>query len=397
MSNLHIGFITSDSHKSTCRKSIREGDYNQFRAHGLSVIDITRGITNNICDIGEVKSKRPELELDKELDDDLGIHFNSRRRWNQSVIQYSEASFEEFLSIPGTHVIFMLYMYVTDDNREYLRKYLTDPRLDGIVYYASDDEMYYKGYFLEGLLRDYYGKSEGLDLYMKIKDKLIAILSGHNYCKSYFELCPYCIHLPMYPNSDYKDDIIDTHSEINMQYDFFLNCFHDSRMLNRILTRLNNHSFLIVTNDTIGQYIDESILPAGSKIEIFRGRNIPLRTLVKLIRQCRYYYLPNTYVHIDKWYETHYHQDIMYTHKYLEAYYANRLVMGGDMTDEIMDMINKVTFRFHSRQYIYEDADPMDSTILKVDASYSVVKKIGQISKYILSWLRNKNPKAQSS
>ena len=32
-----------------------------------------------------------------------------------------------------------------------------------------------------------------------------------------------------------------------------------------------------------------------------------------------------------------------------------------------------------------------------VDASYSVAKKIGQISKYILSWLRNKNPKAQSS
>ena len=48
MNDLHIGFITSDSHKSTCRKSIREGDYNQFRAHGLSVIDITRGITNNI-------------------------------------------------------------------------------------------------------------------------------------------------------------------------------------------------------------------------------------------------------------------------------------------------------------------------------------------------------------
>jgi hypothetical protein len=390
MTDLHIGFVTSDSHRATSRCLVRMGGYNQFRAHGLAVVDIARRLTTNpVVDIGETLSSRNLFPIGFDSsDDDLGVHFRSRVSSEMIKDAYKESTFEDFLRTPGKHIVIMLYTYV-DQNYEYLRHYLTDPRLDGIIYYASDDEMYYPGYFLEKCLRSEYGIVGGLDYYSKIKDKLIMVISGHNYCKDYSRLTDTCIHLPMYPNMDYKRKVAAS-PEPKIKYDFFLNCFHDSRLLDRILATLDNRTFLIVTNDAVGNYIDTKALPKGTDVWVFDGRNITLDNLVTLIRQCKYYYLPNTYAHIHPWYHTHYTQDIMYTHKCIEAFYADRVIVGGDISDEAMRQLNEGELEFVTRYQKYDGDDPILSTIMSPDSSHYVNSILDHIKNHIKSWLQEK-------
>lgn len=391
MQELNVGFITSNSFSSTCKNDIEKREYNSFRAHGLGVVDVSAGLgVTTLYDIGESKSKSSPYLFNEH--DDLTIHINSSKLEGSL-----EITFDEFLNLPGKHVVFMLYVYMASDPaREYIVKYLTDSRLDGIIYYASDDEMYYRGYFLEGLICDYHGRFGGLGIYPKIKDKLIAIISGHNYCRNYTHLCTNCYFLPMYPNQDYKS-ILDFEYNCNLsespKYDFFLNCFHDSRMLERIFKHLDKHSFLVITNEVVNKYIDRTKLPKGTEIIVFEGRNVPLSTIVKLVKKCRVYYLPNTYVHLDSWYETHYVQDTMYTHKYLEAYYANVPVISGDISDDTMIKLNNIDFK--TNEPINTIRTTLDSTLLTLNISKFVMNnRVKQIVEYIESWLR-KNQKVQ--
>lgn len=339
MAKYNIGIITTDSFKQTMHKGIEDGDYNQARAHLYNVMMIAKSLGEyTIYDIGEAKSKKTKVYDDITLhEESLGMHVN-------------EVTLKDYVTHKGIRLIFYLYNYLdTKEKRSYfVRSFLF---ADQVVYYASDDEVYYPDYALHLIA----------NRKLKVQtSKIKLILSGHSYAKYYGSIGPKCLHYPMIPDVNAE---IPIPTLCTPQYDFFLNAFHHSDVVKDYATKLSNRSILVATNDVIGPYIKAMKLP-NIAVKEFRGRNIPLQDLISMAVDCKYYLIPNTYYHTDEWYHHRYPQSIMYTHKVIEAFYANRVCIG-DLSDQELKLLNKKDIPFLSRKKYYSQygKDPVQIAI----------------------------------
>lgn len=384
MPTISVGFLTSSSPEHTARYGIRNGDYNQFRAHGLFVADLAEKFGSTLYDIGETKMGG-ELTM---YDDDIFYHTAFR----ENPLDYAEVTMNEFKELPGIKIVVMLYTYMySDESRKYFYDQLTDG-IDGIIYYSSDDEMYYPNYFMNDLENNAEWKSS----LTKIKEKLIITLSGHSYC-DYSSLGP-SMYLPMYPNRGLLESylLVKLRNHSDRKYDFMVECFTSTQILDRYFKLMPDSKFLVVTNSDLAPYIKS--VPDGSDVVVTDGRNTNLADLIELSGKCKYVLVGNTYYrgHND-WYRTHYTQDTMYTAKYLVAYYADRAVIG-DVDDSILVKLNEVIPSapgyFSAASQLY-DVHPIDQDLFG-PSSLNIDLKVNTIIEYIKHWINencsNSNP-----
>lgn len=299
---MNIGFITSCSYKCTTRSSIRANDYNQYRAHGRNLFEVVRKLSNytdTLYDIGEF-SIADELTY---RDDDIYFDFNN------SDLKYSEITFEKFRRLPGKKVIFVLYYYsYSKESLYYLRKVL-ESDIDVKIYYQSDDELFYPGYTMNHISHN------------NLPNNFDLILNGHAYINT-------GLYSPMIASDTYEP--ISTEKP---EYDFYVNIFQDSRVLDFYTENLPDAKFIVQTNEAVGEYLVDR---PNVVIKISPGRNTRLGDIIENARKCKYYLIPNTYrKYANDWYTLHYVQDTMYTHKMIEAYLANRITIG-DVSPDVL-------------------------------------------------------------
>lgn len=367
-SDIKLCVVNSSSMTHSMSDCIGEGLYNPARAHIHNVIKIAQYLgIKEIYDVGESINYPPS--------DDLALHAY------YSTVKLTPIKLEQLRHLTGFKIAVMLYCFIDDSEKMNYFRSVSDA-VDKIIYYASDDELYYQGYFLEIWSR---AGNEFINL-----NKLMMILSGHCYSVDYPKLTKEVYHLPMYPNLKIKEFY-----ELCKDYqsypslDFFLNCHHHTRVAVDYIHNMPNRSFLIFTNEAIYNYFDEHLKHMENvQFLISKGANTELLEILAMISKCKYYLIPNTYYHTSDWYkEGHYHQSVMYTHKVLEAYYANRMILG-DLTEDNMSKLNsKKDLTFITRQNFYKSLngvkDPMDELIVSTEIKCKMIadKITKQVSK----------------
>lgn len=300
---MNIGFITSCSYKCTTRASIRSSDYNQYRAHGRNVFEVVRKLSNytdTLYDIGEFSIS------DKLTSRDDDIYFD----FNNSGFKYSEITWNKFRALPGKKVVFILYYYsYNKESLDYIRKVLESDDIAVKIYYQSDDEIFFPGYMMHNI---------SLNL---LPNNFDLVLNGHAYIDT-------GLYSPMITSDTYKP--VTTKKP---EYDFYVNIFQDSRVLDFYTEHLPDAKFIVQTNEAVGEYLADR---PNVVINVSSGRNTKLADIIENARKCKYYLIPNTYrKYARDWYTLHYVQDTMYTHKMIEAYLANRITIG-DVSPDIL-------------------------------------------------------------
>lgn len=369
---MRIGIVTTDSFERTINYSLEIGKYNQARAHVNNIIQIAKIVNNGpvtIYDIGEKRSRNNDEVLD-----DLDLYERG-----DDVVFLPCSMVEFFNDEEDKYIIFYLYYYIDSKaSEEYLYKLSEHKHL--AIYYASDDEVYFDHYLLRELLNGNFPA---------LKENLKMILSGHMYSIDYPGLCDYIFHLPMFPNKALQAHFsVDNDITKDCPYDIFVNCHHHTRLMEHLLLKLPNRKILAFMNKGILDYL-KMLLGTNDLSEKFPnvdviysdGANTLLEEIIKFVRRCKVYLLPNTYYHVDDWYrEGHYPQSIMYTHKMLEAFYSNRLVLG-DCAMQHLDEINALPeFNVPTRKEYYNQilgiSDPM---IIVRNKAMETTKEVAKI------------------
>lgn len=310
---LYLGIITGDSHKRTCTKSIEDNEYNMFRAHGNNIAKLNKLFYNHfLYDIGETY---PEFVLESRENLDDIYHVEQATDTSISAVNKND-----FLNLKGSKVVILLHVNNNEESfKEYLSSLINDSRLDGIIYYSSDDEVNMRGYLLESLITDSESVLKKEDK-SKFLSKLIAAVHGHDYCCAYNLLdndrrIP-DIYLPMVP---IEHEELYSFVGSKKEYDFYLDCFTDTRIVSHYAGQISDRTFLVAISETLYKYAPEL---ENVTYVVMKGRNSKLMDLIELASKCRFYLLPNTYAK-DEWYRSRYIQPIMYTNKYLVSVYAD--------------------------------------------------------------------------
>lgn len=311
-----FAIINTDSYQGTALFNCSNNRYDQTRAHGVNILELASKLgVHTILDVGEVVTLKCETSILPDI-------YEHSKDYDVEISQCSLDHLSELKDCESI-VVFVVHYFITDENRTYL--YDVFNKLNSIIYYTSDNEYYYRDYFLNELMHD---NLKGLK-----RDSLKMILSGHAYSSS-FNLGVPSFYLPMIPNLSYKKRF----KELPVNYDIFINCHHHSKILSEIFD--SGLKFKVFSNESVGKFIERKF---KGKLILSKGSNTPSDELTREIMECQFYFIPNTYHHIDPWYVNHYNQVTMYTHKMIEAFYADRIHIGDlPVNVRIEDVVRKL-------------------------------------------------------